>query len=246
MRSNMWLGLVAGLAVACGGQTFQTGNGGDGGASSSSGSGSGGSGGSTSGSGGGSGGGSGSSGSSGSGGSGSGGSSGGGSSSGVADGGPGPLCPTSPPAIGAPCPRQGLQCEYGTDPNPNCDEMAECGNGTWSFSSTEACPSGTCPGTYPGSAKSVPCSPEGLDCSYPEGQCNCALEPLEDPTEGPSWLCSDPGVGCPEPRADLGTPCTQEGEQCDYGACTGGIAEQCTGGVWTEELTACPATAGSQ
>jgi hypothetical protein len=223
---------MATLGVACGGQTGGVGSGGDGGTGSSSGTASS-SGGGSSGSGSGSSSGGGSS-------SGSGSSSGGGSSSGSSGTGPGSPCPTSPDPGGA-CSPDGLQCEYGTNPNPECNQDETCMNGAWSFPTPGvACPTGTCPATYPGGGARVSCSTPGVDCAYSQGQCNCDLAPLENPSDGTSWQCFAPGAGCPEPRGPLGSTCTQEGLTCDYGSCTGGISEECSGGIWVEAATACP------
>jgi hypothetical protein len=56
---------------------------------------------------------------------------------------------------------------------------------------------------------------------------------------GAVWQCLMP-AGCPEPRADLGTACSQQGLQCDYGACSGGIAETCMNGIWVQTFVPCP------
>ncbi len=107
-----------------------------------------------------------------------------------------------------------------------------------------ACPTGQCPTSYPTTSGTIACTPQGLDCAYPEGQCNCSYGSL--PSQETHWWCSAVTPGCPEPRDPLGSACTPEGLQCDYGACTGGIAEQCTNGIWVQALTACPAVAGAQ
>jgi hypothetical protein len=255
MRATVRTTIVWGLAalapalLACGGSTFV--GGGDGGADGSSsggGSGSGGSSGagSSSGSGSSSGGSSGggsssggsSSGGSSSSGSGSGGSSGG--SSGSSSGGGGSPCPANPPS-GA-CSPVGLECEYGSDPNPSCNEVLTCETGgQWSVPPPVHCLPGTCPATYADVPQGKACSPAGLDCAYSQGQCNCAgTLPV---STGTVWQCSTPPSGCPEPRAALGAACSQPGLSCDYGSCTGGIAEQCVDGYWQRENTACPVIA---
>lgn len=140
-----------------------------------------------------------------------------------------------------------MQCEYGNNANEGCDDIESCTSTGWSYPPPgvhlPGC-SATCPGSYGDIAQGQSCPALGLDCSYSEGQCNCAPL-LEGASGGPVWQCSAPAGGCPEPRADLGTACTQEGLSCDYGACSGGIAEQCQNGQWQEEATACPASAGS-
>ncbi|HEY8088118.1 MAG TPA: hypothetical protein VIF09_09735 [Polyangiaceae bacterium] len=238
MRWALLLGLTFATAWGCGGQTFTGGNGGDGGTGSSSGSTSGSSGSSgASSSGGGS--------SSGSGSSSSGGtsSSSSGSSSGASSGG-GPLCPPNPPTGGTGCPQIGLRCEYGSNPNPNCNEIETCESTGWSYPTPgPACITGQCPASYADAKAQATCTQVGTDCAYPQGQCNCSYGPLPGTGNTASWYCETPPGGCPEPRPDLGTSCTQEGLTCDYGACYGGIAVACQDGIWTEGGVACPAVA---
>ena len=231
MRSFLGIAGAAGVValVACGGSTFTSssdaGTDGHSSSSGSSGGGSsgGGSGGSTSSSGGGSGGSS----------SGSGGS---GSSSGTMRS----PCPPSAPQTGQPCAPDGAQCEYGTDPDPNCNEIVECMSGTWAGGGTGAkCPVGMCPLRYVDVPKGQACPESGVDCAYKEGQCNCSFTSPSGTMNTPTWHCFSP-PGCPEPRPDVGTPCTQDGLSCDYGACTGGLAETCTSGYWQWAMTACP------
>ncbi len=84
--------------------------------------------------------------------------------------------------------------------------------------------------------------PDGLDCAYQQGQCNCApMVPVGGPN--PIWQCSSP-QGCPEPRPRLGDACTQTGQSCDYGACTGGVAVVCKDGYWQQAFVPCPALLG--
>jgi hypothetical protein len=225
MRARLWM--VAGAAAmwACGGATFAEtpdGGGGDGGSGSSSGSS--GSSGSSSGSGG-------SSGSSG----------GSGSSSGSSSGGTtGPLCPASAPAGGTPCPAVGLECEYGTNPNPECNYGEMCTVNGWSYPApTIACPPGTCPATYADVPQGQTCMPSTLDCAYSQGQCNCASTvPVAGPN--PEWQCSTPAAGCANPRPRIGSACMQPGLDCDYGHCTGGVELVCSGGIWSAVDAPCP------
>jgi hypothetical protein len=149
----------------------------------------------------------------------------------------------NPPIGGNPCPEVGLQCEYGTNPNPACNDIETCESNGWSYPTPgPACPQGTCPALYSEVSQGADCSPQGLDCSYAQGQCNCDQEP-ESANQNPVWLCSTPASGCPNPRPRIGAPCSQSSLYCDYGACTGGIALQCTDGTWQEGATACPAVA---
>jgi hypothetical protein len=133
-----------------------------------------------------------------------------------------------------------MECEYGSNPNPNCDNVVTCDATGWSFPTPGvACPMGTCPASYSAVPQGKQCTPLGLDCAYPQGQCNCADSvPVSQPN--PVWLCSTPQTGCPEPRPDLGSSCSQPGLSCDYGACTGGIAMSCQDGYWQRAEVACP------
>src|SRR5262249_15663356 len=105
--------------------------------------------------------------------------------------------------------------------------------------SSTHCSTGTCPTSYSDVEQGKACTPQGLDCAYPQGQCNCALS-LPVGGHNPVWQCTTPTTGCPEPRAPRGSPCTQDGLSCNYGGCTGGVAEQCKNGVWHQELLPCP------
>jgi hypothetical protein len=138
-----------------------------------------------------------------------------------------------------------MQCEYGDNANQSCNDIVTCtSNGTWSYPTPGLpCPTGTCPGTYSQVPQGQACQPQGLDCGYPEGQCNCDIQP-ESAKMSPVWLCTTPAAGCPDPRPDIGTSCTlSDLVACDYGGCTGGIELACTNGTWQEAPTACPAVA---
>jgi hypothetical protein len=241
MRSRLLTVCAFATMWACGGATFEPGldGGSEGGAGSSSGGSSGGSssgsssGGSSSGS---------SSGGSSSGSSSGGSSSGGGSGSSsgaTGDSGTGPVCPASPPD-GGPCSNPGTECEYGTNPNPSCNDVVTCTSTGWSLPTPgPACPPGTCPASYSAVPVGKTCSPAGLDCAYPEGQCNCSVSgPVVGPN--PDWQCSMPAEGCAEPRPRIGEACSQPALMCNYGACTGGVALQCVDGSWQRAEVPCP------
>ena len=96
-----------------------------------------------------------------------------------------------------------------------------------------------CPTSYASVPKGQTCSPEGLDCAYPEGQCNCTRSgPVV--RQEPAWVCTPTSAGCPAPRPDLGTACSQPGLVCDYGGCSGGVNEICKDGYWQDQPTPCP------
>ena len=174
------------------------------------------------------------------------------------DGGLVPGCPVSPPSLGAPCAKQGLACEYGSDPNVNCNTVARCQSGAWQVTppgDLVTCPT---PGIVPGCPASfaqVPqgsvCSPNGLICGYPQGRCACTYGfggPVPIDAGSGYWHCENPNSGCPSPRPRIGSSCSVPANVvCDYGGCIlpGGTDLQCLGGVWTEQPVACPAGAGN-
>jgi hypothetical protein len=173
-----------------------------------------------------------------------------GSDSGGADGGSTPVCPAASPGQGGACGPQGLTCEWGSSPLLECDVVGTCNGGRWEVTTVGPgeCgppPTGTCPSSFAAVPRGTHCSPDGLECTYPEGLCACAPTggpPVVDASAITAWACQDPAPGCPQPRPRLGTPCSQDGQQCDYGACTipGGTAEACQGGLWVESAVHCP------
>jgi len=159
------------------------------------------------------------------------------------DGGPSNGCPTSPPTAGSACvsTKGGPKCEYGTNPDPGCNQLFVCVSNAWvDQSSGQLCaPQSDCPATYASVPNGQDCKPEGLDCAYKEGQCNCSTAGPVQQTQA-TWHCSPATQGCPSPRPDIGSGCSQAGLQCDYGACTGGVALECTDGAWEQTFTPCP------
>jgi hypothetical protein len=165
--------------------------------------------------------------------------SGGGSGSSSGGGGKSP-CPASQPSDGTACMPDGLQCEYGTSPSPSCDHFVDCASGIWASNGNTICAVGTCPAHYTDVTEGATCTPDGLDCAYAEGQCDCTFS-LPAGGTMPTWHCFHP-TGCPEPRPRVGDACTpsQDGLMCDYGACMGGIAETCSNGYWHWTMLPCP------
>ncbi len=162
-----------------------------------------------------------------------------------------PGCPTTAPAAGSTCDvSPGHDCEYGSSPNPNCNSVFACDRkdtptGVWvEVPRSGTCPpsTGTCPASYSVAASGMgPCEVDGTTCDYPQGTCICTSDPGGLPIiNGPVWSCT-PANGCPEPRPNLGSSCASPGLMCDYGACSGGVAEQCTDGSWTLAEVPCPA-----
>jgi hypothetical protein len=156
----------------------------------------------------------------------------------------GPSCPPTAPTSGGACPSVGFECEYGQNANPSCNTIAQCTATGWMYTGNTLCPVGTCPASYAVASMGDTCMPQGLICGYPEGTCSCGFGfggPIRLDAGGPHWVCQQTSPGCPSPRPDIGSACTPEGQMCDYGACAGGVALDCSGGVWRRAFFACPA-----
>ena len=164
------------------------------------------------------------------------------------DAAPLPGCPLDP--AGA-CGLEGALCEYGSDPVEACNQLFMCSHGTLQ---PHAQPRPTCPTVDAGVGASCPAYPPpaasdeggvscqlGLVCDYPQGRCECATA---FPTMNVGFACVIPAAGCSTQRPRLGTPCSQEGEQCSYEAC--GVsadfgAVTCSNGVWVRyDAGGCP------
>lgn len=159
------------------------------------------------------------------------------------DGGSSSGCPASQPSVGLSCSPQGIECEYGGDPNPACNTFYRCDPGGWS----DLKPGGICPPPgpqCPASYQSVPanqdCTTEGLTCSYAEGECICTRSFGGPQRVTPGWYCFTTPAGCPSPRPAVGSSCSQEGQDCNYGACSGGIDLACKSGRWQPQEVPCP------
>jgi len=153
-----------------------------------------------------------------------------------------PACPTSAPSSQASCSAPStLTCEYGTNPDPDCDQLWQCVGGKWSEQTGPACPAlPSCPATPPSDASS--CSAAQLACPYAASTCLCTDDPGGLATAGgPVWDCTPITAGCPSPRPDLGTPCNASSTlDCDYGQCSGGVGLTCVDGTWQLAEVACP------
>jgi hypothetical protein len=175
--------------------------------------------------------------------SGSGSSSGSGSGSADGDASTNPSCPVDVPQDGAPCPRVGFECEYGTSPELACNQLAQCAAAGWTLSPRGACPMGICAPAYADITDGTACNPSGLICAYYQGTCNCAARsgPIVGGAPLIRWACVPADTACRSPRPDIGSPCSDPGHDCNYGACSGGIALVCEDGTWQEDHVVCPA-----
>jgi hypothetical protein len=160
------------------------------------------------------------------------------------DGGPLVVCPVTPPSAGSSCPIINHECEYGTNPNALCNQIARCSVTGWTYPSAVCPMGGHCPTSYASAPTGQSCQPQGLVCGFVEGVCTCWASGNVvriDGGTGPQWKCFPVGQGCPSPRPNIGTSCSRVGLNCDYGACNGGLALECRAGeAWQRALTACP------
>lgn len=148
-------------------------------------------------------------------------------------------CPVSPPSQGGACSPDQLECEYGSNPSPSCNQLFRCNGAHWEeeTSGTICPPPSDCPPSYASVPQNQTCSPKGLGCAYAEGTCFCGGSLV---VQSPYWSCIPETSACPSPRPDIGTPCNEPGQSCDYGGCSGGATLQCENGVWTQVFTPCP------
>lgn len=163
-----------------------------------------------------------------------------------------PNCPNAIPAPGGQCAPYGTTCEYGDDPNLQCNTIASCSSvGSWQVNE----PSGECPtppnaSGCPSSFGDVPVGDHcgalvGLTCSYEQGFCGCSVGSggpyPADASAVATWVCDAPETNCPLPRPQLGTACAQDGLQCDYSPCSlpTGTSIICEKGAWQENEYGC-------
>jgi hypothetical protein len=170
------------------------------------------------------------------------------------DGGHAGECPGALPSAGASCSDDQLACEYGNDPSISCDTVVTCTSGAWVV--TQPGPStpcsdvnpAACPATYADVPQGLSCLTQA-DCYYPEARCSCDVQCFDlcavEVDGGPNektWACDVPPASssCPVPRPRMGSACSAAGQTCDYGACDGNVALECTDGVWQRALVGCP------
>jgi hypothetical protein len=148
--------------------------------------------------------------------------------------------------VGGKCSPSGIECEYGESPAPACNTFYRCGGAVttgpgWSLLSSPAdggeCPTVGCPGSYDDIESGSVCTKDNAACSYSsDGICLCS----PSTSSLYEWACVAATAECPVPRPRVGTPCSAPGTVCDYDECSGGIALECTGGIWVEMSVACP------
>jgi hypothetical protein len=146
------------------------------------------------------------------------------------------VCPSAEPAEGDAC-DDGPPCEYGDDPQIECNRVYACLSGRFSRfqpAFVSVCPSVLAPGCPPtrGSvAVGRACDTVDLRCPYADGECDCVSQGSDG---GAFWLCFFPhnssvlnDASCPLPRPNLGAACSlppnaicQYEPICVYQACS--------------------------
>lgn len=145
------------------------------------------------------------------------------------------FCPALAPVDGAACtPRKDsdfVECSYGNTVLSSCRTMAGCSSsGTWTVRDGCRVNRG-CPAAVP--MAGARCDDETLKpCAWADGtmcECTSGLE-----TE-PRWACYSPPASCPVFVPNAGSPCSNEGQECDYGnvrRCSWGTPVTCRGARW--------------
>src|SRR5580704_13711331 len=108
------------------------------------------------------------------------------------------------------------------------------------------CTVSSCPAAYESIVPGSLCNNWGSTCAYPRGTCTCVDTSLGVATDGGSghtWHCYPATSSCVSPRPNIGTPCSNEGQSCDYGACADGVEIDCVHGSWQQAQVGCPMSA---
>ena len=154
-----------------------------------------------------------------------------------ADAGP-DVCPVALPTAGTTCTREGLVCEYGTDPRRDCRPTATCTSGRYLLGAVTCPPPpvDTCPATRD-LAAGQSCAVMDAYCTYGDLYCHCTNCPRNSPLCNPSsplrWDCDVPNANpqCPAAMPRQGTACAPDGLTCTY-ACGASNGRTCIGGAW--------------
>ena len=106
-------------------------------------------------------------------------------------------------------------------------------------SDAAAGPAQGCPATFAGASGACDMKIR-MACSYPQGTCTCSSQPWcggaappADYYQHTAWQCT-PKVrpdGCPGQQPSEGSPCSTDGQSCDY-TCACSLVAQCQHGRW--------------
>lgn len=151
-------------------------------------------------------------------------------------------CPVDTPAQDSACPGAGLACQYGTNFDVSCIQIAECTASGWNVTGPASdCTPSVCPPSYlaltDGGLQACSPSLQVTDCWYPQGLCQCSAG-LGGPAQPLGWYCVPIAPGCPYPTPAAGSPCANPGQVCG-GSC-GGAGVACDGGAWQANVAPCP------
>lgn len=157
-------------------------------------------------------------------------------------------CPASVPQPG-PCAREGLVCQYGSDPREACRPSSTCRAGRWEVNLPPCAPitdPAMCPASREGAANAA-CDTMGAVCNYGGLACtctNCVSFPIERCLGPLRWRCAAPNMqaNCPAVQPNLGQPCSPDQHRCEYDCEQTGAngGRLCMNGVWTATFNQCP------
>lgn len=163
-------------------------------------------------------------------------------------------CPTSLAVVGSACPCA-YSCEVGADPDVRCNTLLTGSHGQWTVSQEPAdsgcalSSAASCGEAFADVSDGQACVVEGAACFYPEARCVCASacdvgnNGAGNIASGLAWCCSDAtnrADGCPTLRPRIGASCGVRSQACDYGACSGNVNLECSGGIWEDVPLECP------
>jgi hypothetical protein len=152
-------------------------------------------------------------------------------------------CTTDEPTEGVACAPVALECEFGSAPNPSCNDLWQCTDYGWTIlPKPTPCPttSAGCPASLAAVPAGGSCAVDNQLCEYPGMTCMCSDYKAGMATAGqPVWACTPTAVTCSDPRPHVGAPCSETSTGtstvCNYGSCFGGVLLACLGGFWTLE-----------
>jgi hypothetical protein len=162
-------------------------------------------------------------------------------------------CPETAPTSGETCtPPIGEEyarahCSWGDDPRPSCRTTALCTVDSWQVTEADpSCDSGPLPAACPSEAPQAGsvCADSSLGCWYDDGtRCWCSeceggsQYPICQTIDPPEWACAQQAPGCPNPPAQAGSACSDEGLECGLD-CEQQIT--CQDGRWQWSVGDCP------
>ncbi len=153
-----------------------------------------------------------------------------------------PPCPVVLPADGSPCAIADFICDYGSNPNPECNTLVQCIDLAWQSMEVRRCPEdpAPCPSSV-AAASGTSCSAADQPelCAFPDGTCVCGYDGHGLPPS--RWICTPPAEGCPDAMPVVGTRCAPSAGAptlCGYGGCLG-PSVTCLGGFWSLYPSGC-------